>query len=116
MVALSLIFAVSYINDLKTERSKEQTAFIGERQLLQIVVNASRHFNAGDSLFSNVAIYYPDADLDTSVYSYRLYQDSACAVIIATAKDSNLVPLGRSVIGYKLGSGRSAEVNLLKLH
>lgn len=95
------IFAVTFDHAKVFEK---QVAFSNaERQLLQIVVNASRHYWSGDTLNTNIYIYYEDYKLDTSVYTYSYNADHLA--VIATAKDSSLVPVGKEKIAYFISSG-----------
>lgn len=123
IVSLTLVIIFSFctgwlfkINQEKAKALKAQQNFeIGERQLLQMVVNVTRPFNAGDTLFDKITVYYPDDDLDTSVYSYGygdIYKDSKLicwsnkkCVAVARAKDPSKVPESKDIIAYYIASG-----------
>lgn len=76
---------------------------VAKQQMLQMVINASRCHQADEVLHSNPAIYYPDDDLDTTVYSIQF--SSEPLAIIAIAKDTNGVPEDQRRFGYYLASG-----------
>lgn len=108
LLVLACVFTGMYMQSKKPVFSvkaleQEKAAQVGERQLLQMVVNASCHSNTGDTIYDNATFYYPDDDLDCSVYRYAFNKENGS--IMAIANDSTLVPKGKEIIAYGLKSG-----------
>ncbi|PIS40713.1 MAG: hypothetical protein COT26_01820 [Candidatus Kerfeldbacteria bacterium CG08_land_8_20_14_0_20_43_14] len=82
---------------------QEKAAQVGERQLLQMLVSASKHYDSGDLYYDSATLYYPDDNLDCSVYRYAFNKENGS--IMAIADDSTLVPKGKEIVAHGLKSG-----------
>jgi hypothetical protein len=102
LLLLCVFAVIGFRLDTQAEKLRAKNAWVGERQLLQITVNASRHYWYGETLYSDITIYYPDDNLDTTVYRYRFDGDQQA--IVAIAKDVNAVPKNRAEIAYSIST------------